>query len=275
MMASFPDTSRRMFRGRAGPTDRRLNKHQARRRKYPRDPRPEKNNKYGDFNEKDGDDQERGEDHSVDEDNVVDEDGKEHRAFDCELEILDQQMDEEPGLAMKNAGFSVQAPEEGTPHPAVEEIKHLLKRIKNVSESITLSAGAISNPLTWKANVLNAVLNVVNEWQAILKHYPDLLDDSHCVKEPALQTYVLMQQALQSGPLTGSNPGYFKRCGAQVAKLALDFLESCPNPRELSFTENQIGAVGKWKLAAAKAVEVDKPPSKTQFKRQQGKKGNK
>ncbi|KAL7448128.1 hypothetical protein ACHAWC_000375 [Mediolabrus comicus] len=30
--------------------------------------------------------------------------------------------------------------------------------------------------------------------------------------------------SMQSGPLVGSNPGYFKRCGAEVASIALDFL---------------------------------------------------
>ena len=29
---------------------------------------------------------------------------------------------------------------------------------------------------------------------------------------------------MQTGPLVGSNPGYFKRCGGDVASIALEFL---------------------------------------------------
>lgn len=35
--------------------------------------------------------------------------------------------------------------------------------------------------------------------------------------------------AMQSGPLVGSNPGYFKRCGSEVAIIALTFLNEIVN----------------------------------------------
>jgi hypothetical protein len=268
-----------MFRGLAGPNDRKLNKHQARRRKQPKEPRPEKNNKYGDFDEvvvEGGDGNLEGdmisEGYTDDDDDdaviVVPEESRESNGID--------QNKSTPGADSADAATA----ESITPHgnrAAAKEIKHLLKRTRNVAESISLSAEAISNPMTWKSNVLNAVQNAVNEWRAINQHYSrsgDGLDDTQA-KEPALATYMLIQQAMQSGPLTGSNPGYFKRCGAAVAKQALLFLEeACPTGTaqvELRFSEKQALAIEKFKTSARKAVESDKPPSKSQQKKHAGK----
>ena len=52
------------------------------------------------------------------------------------------------------------------------------------------------------------------------------LDD--LVKEIAIEVYGLIQMAMQTGPLVGSSPGYFKRCGAEVAEIALKFILSLP-----------------------------------------------
>ena len=48
------------------------------------------------------------------------------------------------------------------------------------------------------------------------------------VKEVSVEIYSLVQMAMQTGPLVGSSPGYFKRSGAEVAKTALNFLSSLP-----------------------------------------------
>ena len=42
--------------------------------------------------------------------------------------------------------------------------------------------------------------------------------------ETSTKVFILLQMSMQSGPLVGSNPGYFKRCGSEVASIALDFL---------------------------------------------------
>lgn len=262
-----------MFRGRAGPNDRKLNKHQARRRKEPKEPRPEKNNKYGDFDE------------VVIEGGNIDFEGYADDDDDAVIILPeesrestdDEQTKATPTTASTTADIAAEsAPPQGN-RAAAKEIKHLLKRTRNVAESISLSAEAISNPMTWKSNVLNAVQNAVSEWRAINQHYSnsdDGLDDAQA-KEPALATYMLIQQAMQSGPLTGSNPGYFKRCGSAVAKQALLFLEeACPTGTvlvELRFSEKQALAIEKFKTAARKAVENDKPPSKSQLKKHAGK----
>ena len=48
------------------------------------------------------------------------------------------------------------------------------------------------------------------------------------IKEISLDIYGLVQMAMQTGPLVGSSPGYFKRCGSNVANMALHFLQSLP-----------------------------------------------
>jgi hypothetical protein len=250
-MASFPNVNRRMFRGRAGATDRHLPKHDARRRKRPSDSKPEV---------APPDEDQRAVDYA-DIDNLHDDD---------EVVIVEPIViaDAEEPKSLP-AITPIALTEDLT--PAGKEIKHLLKRILNVSESITLSSSAISNPITWKNNVLNAVQNTVQEWRAILLHYNGGLEVAQ-IKQPAVATYLLIQQAMQTGPLTCSNPGYFKRCGTAVASVALKFLEeTIPDALELRFTEKQAQAIQKWKLAAAKAVASDRPPTKSQVKKQAGK----
>jgi hypothetical protein len=267
-----------MFRGRAGPNDRKLNKHQARTRKQPKEPRPEKNNKYGDFDEvviEGGGDNLEG--NLISEGCTDDDDDAVIVVPEESREITDVEQNKSTPSADSTAAATAESPPPQGNRAAAKEIKHLLKRTLNVAESISLSAEAISNPMTWKSNVLNAVQNAVNEWRAINQHYSksdDGLDDAQA-KEPALATYMLIQQAMQSGPLTGSNPGYFKRCGDAVAKQALLFLEeACPTGTaqvELRFSEPQAVAIEKFKTSARKAVESGKPPSKSQLKKHAGK----
>jgi hypothetical protein len=89
---------------------------------------------------------------------------------------------------------------------------------------------------------------------------------------PALAMFELIQMALQSGPLAGAKPGYFKRCGSDVSQQALDFLNSTVSDKEdaafLHFSEKQADVIDKWRNNACKAAESDKPPSKSAVKRQ-------
>jgi hypothetical protein len=241
------DTSRRIFRGRGGPTDRRLPKHQARRRKQV--PREEaKSSKYAD-------------DARVLPDETLQAETKDDTQSDdiasCNVEE-GQTVDEDEAAATNN--------------PADEEIQHLIRRIRNVRESIQLSAAANVNPSTWQQNVLNPVRNCVGEWRAIVNHYDqDELDQAVC-KAPAQAVFELMQMSLQTGPLAGAKPGYFKRCGNEVARQALEFLHPCVADNEeaafLYFSEKQADAIFKWKGNASKAVENDKPPSISVMKKQ-------
>jgi hypothetical protein len=72
----------------------------------------------------------------------------------------------------------------------------------------------------------------------------------------------------------GSSPGYFKRCGGEVARIALNFLTSEVFKGDLTttlfFTEKQVVAIQKWTKNAEKAAESNKPPSKSMAKLQRG-----
>jgi len=125
-----------------------------------------------------------------------------------------------------------------THNPLHKEIHHLQKRIENITLSIQASPLGISNPNTWRTNCLNPVKNVVKEWRSILSFHSasEIIeregnnDDEHAefqkllLHETSTKVFILLQMSIQSGPLVGSNPGYFKRCGAEVASIALDFL---------------------------------------------------
>jgi len=264
MMSSFPDMSRRTFRGRAGPTDGRLRKYQARKRRQPETTTKteKKNNTYD-----------------------ASDDNSEILILEDEEDELMIIVNDEEYLSRQKGGVNESIPdgeeikaENVNNNPLLsertrrknEEIKHLLKRIGNISKSITLSGSAISNPTTWVNNVLNAVENTVGEWRAILCHYD--IDDIEA-KDPSLAIFMLIQQSMQSGPLTGSNPGYFKRCGATVAKQALIFLQeiipAAADADLLRLSEKQSMKVEKWKSDAVAAIEKNKPTSKSQLKKQQ------
>ena len=162
-----------------------------------------------------------------------------------------------------------------------DEIKHVKRRLRNVQESIQTST-SIVNPVTWEQNCLNAVANCINEWRSIVVRYfrdgdVQLNEETMLAgKETSLAVFGLLQLTMQSGPLAGSNPGYFKRCGGDVARVALKFLESdVLTSGDLSstllFSAKQVDVIGKWRKNAAKAVENNKPPSKSMLKLQQGK----
>ena len=116
----------------------------------------------------------------------------------------------------------------------IVEIKHLQKRLYNVQTALQTSAG-MSNPQTWYTNCLIPVKNAVKEWRSICTYHliPEKGETTReyqytrhkdIIHESSVQVFSLLQMAMQSGPLVGSNPGYFKRCGSEVASIALEFL---------------------------------------------------
>jgi len=176
------------------------------------------------------------------------------------------------------------------------ELKHLRKRITNIQQSIQLSDAALRSPSNWEKNCLNSVRNCIGEWRAIVSfHCESTLDCDSCLndtvqehrenserhpmhpdsegsKAAALEIFGLLQIAMQCGPLTGSNAGYFKRCGGTIAMTAHKFLIASVAGdvvQDLRFTEKQHDAVGRWIIAAKKAAEINRPPSKHMLKLQQ------
>ena len=144
--------------------------------------------------------------------------------------------DDESSTSKLNAGDNDDG--DDIQNPLHKEIHHLQKRIENITLSIQASPLGISNPNTWRTNCLNPIKNVVKEWRSILLFHSasEIIeregddDGEHAelqklmLHETSTKVFILLQMSMQSGPLVGSNPGYFKRCGREVASMALDFL---------------------------------------------------
>jgi hypothetical protein len=202
------------------------------------------------------------------------------------------------------------------------ELLNLRRRARRIQESISLSSVAIANPTVYRDNVLFAVKNCVMEWRTIVVHYrlsrrppsnqPRLSDSSlisdqsgdsdddendsassfadrskneiaatvdqpselllpaNQLHDASVMIFELIQQAVQVGPLRGSSPGYFKRCGADIANLVLnEFLNPILQSDvicHLYFTDKQVQVVAAWKRNAFKAGAAGKPPSRATAK---------
>jgi len=144
---------RRIFRGRGGPNDRRLPKHNARRRKAS-GTKVEQSKKAKE---------------------------KDHLSGVLIDELFDtKKVEREEAEGAESAGEKLNndvRDEDITVDACDAEINLLLKRIKNNRESFTLSATALANPVSYQTNVLSAVQNCVKEWRGIIQHYADLKSD--------------------------------------------------------------------------------------------------
>jgi hypothetical protein len=278
------NTSRRIFRGRGGATDRRLPKHNARRRRAP--PGASRADVGGgrvvesepieiihtgtpqyDNSSDDDDDYE-----IIHIDTLHDADHEDDSINQDDKDEVDESAAVVPQTTTQNEGSVDPVPLVlQVDDPSHREILHLQRRIQNIRESMQLSANGISNPNAYRSNVLNAVSNCLNEWRSIVKHYESL--DPTVKKGTASLVFGMIQQSLQCGPLEGAKPGYFKRCGSEVAKVVAEFLkemfEKEDTVRALGFTDNQVEEIDTWKKHAQKAAEADKPPSKSALKKLQ------
>jgi hypothetical protein len=273
------NNQRRMFRGRGGPNDRRLPKHNARRRKphnnssdrgetsgpkYDGPPQSEIKQKIK-CDEYVGDE--------IDELSEASEHSSMMQSGRGENEHLQPTLDDTCGDNEVRAA-------------CIKEIQHLDQRILNVQESIQTSSSIVT-PSVYQEIVLNAVSNCVNEWRSIVLHYSrtengkDQVDESEikilspglCI-ETSLRVFQLIQLSLQSGPLSGAKPGYFKRCGSDTANIVAVYLEEVvPQHQNLidcmGFSARQMDAMNKWKANAETAAANDKAPSKSVLKKQQ------
>jgi hypothetical protein len=169
-----------------------------------------------------------------------------------------------------------------TENASEKEMQHLRNRIQKVQESIQLSH-AITEPHIYQTNVLNVVTKAVNEWRAIVNHHfrsSDILIDGYTddpsVKDVTLLVFGLLQYSLQCGPLAGAKPGYFKRCGSDVAAMVVRYLDGMGFDKEeeictLGFSQKQTEAIQTWRKNAQNAADAGKPPSKSALKARQGK----
>ena len=268
----MPSIQRRMFRGRGGPTDGRL-------------PRPKKKflhrksdstsagNKYCDSeipHESDDEIKEQ----------IESQEGESSSLGETEGQV-------EGGTNDNDASEKVSVEED---NPVNKELQHLRERIQNVQRSMTLSSRTIDLNV-YETNVLAATRNCFIEYASIQKRYDFrvLVDDSSAPPSDPSSTlsadikleygqklYQLLQQALQTGPLFGAKPGYFKRCGSEAARLVYGFLnDDSIHWDQMGFTPKQLEAISVWKTDSLKAANRDKPPSKAVLKRQHNAKKSK
>jgi len=140
-------------------------------------------------------------------------------------------------------------------------IDRFLQRCENIRYTMRHSK-SLDNPSNYQRLVLDAAQNAATEWRNVLaeakKVAPevarereedhgrdrqcsavgldsDRLDsaphptsnaaDSYKMTDAGRAAFELVQHSLQCGPLSGSKPGYLKRCGRDVAASVLRFLE--------------------------------------------------
>ena len=135
----------------------------------------------------------------------------------------------------------------------------------------------------------------LNEINSDVSSFYPMHPESEWSQKTALQVFGLIQMAMQCGPMKAKSPGYFKRCGSDVAIMARSFLKRiCKNEEnasggnesdgivdsvgdivdsvnvvsELRFTLRQKEAIEKWMRDADKAIAANKPPSKASLKLQ-------
>lgn len=142
-----------------------------------------------------------------------------------------------------------------------KEMAHLRQRIANTRTSF--GSVAMTDPSNYQTNVLNAVQNCVREWRHIVKHYRSSSLTAADARRGGQWIFALVQGSLQTGPLAGAKPGYFKRCGSSFATLVHTYLcEICGGTpaqaiADLAWTEKQAAAVEGWKRKALQAAESE------------------
>ena len=288
---------RRIFRGRGGPTDRRLPKHNARRRRrLPPGAKPptaattlDEATAAAVTTKECGNNMEATR-NAV---NVL----SESAAYNEDIDSSSNNNTSSPSMQKDDQELSSPVDNNKTTTMTVfqNEINHLLQRIRNNKNAMQTSKLAVNKPDTYQTNVLFAVQNCATEWKSILRYYlynPVTKEEEEeeetssemisICQTTGLALFELVQQALQCGPLAGAKPGYFARCGSDTALVVLQFLQELLPEKEdtldssnksthhmLFWSDKQVATMEKWKQNAAKAVEKQKTASKSVQKKQQ------
>ena len=247
---------RRVFRGRGGPNDRRLPKHNARRRRPPPQLREESLN-------------------SIQQPAASgEEDESDWSSIEGDDADNDEPMIDGEQVGVVNKKDESLEPSEEDSH-FQNEVGHFQQRIRNIKYSMQTSTLALNTPSTYQKNALRAILNCATEWKSVLKFHNERIQEAlDCSEAQTIATckacglslFELIQLGLQCGPLAGSKPGYFKRCGSEIATMVHDFLQELAPDRDelvgMFCSEKQADAIEKWKKDASKAITQDAEPSK-------------
>lgn len=66
-------------------------------------------------------------------------------------------------------------------------------------------------------------------------------DTMNIINSSTQEVFGLIQMSVQVGPLSGSNPGYFKRCGWEVASIGMTYLDDIVDlASQFSFVDNAV-----------------------------------
>ena len=144
-----------------------------------------------------------------------------------------------------------------------KEIQMIQNKIKNIQKSIQHSSSSLCDINNYQMNCLNAISKTIHTWKSLLCYYDKDITlecnngSNNVIKETSLLLFQLIQLSLQCGPLVGSKPGYFKRCGSEVANKVVVYLNDFEPLEEFHFTEKQINVVRKWLVDAKKVAELN------------------
>jgi hypothetical protein len=255
-----------MFRGRGGPTDRRLPKQNAARRRPHRD-----------FREEAGDSQvllPPPETNNL----VIDEENdslQQEVSIEDISEIFDDQKVSDKETVDNLSGEKMMIPEDSMQARLQKELKHIHQRMSNVQRSF--GSVTLYDLFTYQTNVLNAVLNCVTLWRNLVSYYTDEHLTSSDARQGGQELFQLVQASLQTGPLSGAKPGYFKRCGRTIATAVHAYLVQIAATEEeatlLHWTDKQLKCLQSWTQCALRASESDNidkmEPSKSIQKQQE------
>ena len=173
---------RRTFRGRGGPTDRRLPKHNAARRRPTRPPEedppvPSSVSSHSHAGlERVEEPSLAAASQSLAMDLLQHPDDEATNSFSV-VELIetedddipdDNKSDEETASQPSSAAVAAAANQDSCFHA---EIHHLRTRIRHNRASMSLSTTALANPATYKTNVLAACQNTIREWRSIRRRY--------------------------------------------------------------------------------------------------------
>lgn len=146
------------------------------------------------------------------------------------------------------------------------DMQHIRSKIRNVQRSIQNSSSAtLSQPIVYETNVLNAVYNCCKSWSSILRYHlhtsKSSFFDNDCTTiqteagteslkvgafflaatKIANELFGLIQLSVQCGPLGGSKPAYFKRCGDRIRLMVQDYLRTILQHFEIQFMIHNAG----------------------------------
>ena len=127
-----------------------------------------------------------------------------------------------------------------------KEVQHLTRRIQQLRQNWSRSKTGLIIVTTYQTNVIQASLNIImKEWKSILQKYhcsctnvkdeyqhlpppspPTVPEIESLFRSTSHEIFVLIQHSVQCGPLSGSRPGYFKRCGSHVAEMVYQYLHT-------------------------------------------------